>query len=206
MKRYLPLVFLTRTLTRDEAIEQYMISLIAINELLCFMTAAGHFQSNECPEARGRLQKAELVSAMRSATTTWLWKLFDTRPDSLNIFRVWKSLFHSPYQKEIDALEAESKPIVEVLRKVRHKSGAHSDISLEAHFLADREFEAKKIDVMRFCLDLLSLATKIHLKREVLLPEFESEVTKQARRLGIDAGVFMERLDFLRRSPISQNR
>jgi hypothetical protein len=162
------------------------------------MSAAGHFQSNDCPEARG-LQKAELVRAMRSASTTWLWKLFDTRPDSLNIFRVWKILFNNVFKNEIEELETESKPIVEVLRRVRHKSGAHSDISLEAHFLADREFERKKIDVGRFIFTLLSLAAKIHLKREELLPEFETEVNKQAHRMGIDSRIFMERLDFLRR-------
>jgi hypothetical protein len=191
--------YMAKILTRSEAIEQYIISLIAINELLCFMTASGHFQLNECPEASGRLQKAELVSAMRAATTTWLWKLFDTRSDSLNIFRVWKSLFNPTFEKEIEELENESKPIVEVLQRVRHKSGAHADISLEAQFLANRVFENNKINVARFCFKLLRLATKIHLKREELLPEFEIEVKKQAQGLGIATGIFLERLDFLRR-------
>jgi hypothetical protein len=146
-------------MTRADAIEQYLISLVTFNELNCLLEANSHFRWSHTPETK--LPPSQITSALRAAATTWIAKLLDRRNDSINVFEVWRCLVPG-VAAQIDALEQKHQSTIQMLRQFRNKSGAHSDIHLKEHLEAHTNFDSNKEPIFQFLQDMFSLAKIIH--------------------------------------------
>lgn len=156
--------------------EDYIVYRYRLRELLHLFDI--HLHLVECAELSPPPE--DHLSTFRLLTISHLAGFFDTRSDSLRVIEVWRKYFPQ-HRAAIDKLEADLKPALDKARTLRHKAGAHSDLSThtqtlarggftqgEAAFLLDRFLEVAGL-VNRSEREVEGLAEQIA-KWEGLLP------------------------------------
>jgi hypothetical protein len=112
---------------KEQPFEDYIVYRYRLREHLHLQEVLRHL--HECGDIEG--PREEHMQTMRLIIASHLWGFFDTRRDSLDVRKVWPKYFPQ-HLATIEKLALDLAPLLEKVRMLRHKAGAHSDLSLEA--------------------------------------------------------------------------
>ena len=94
--------------------------------------------------------------------------------------------------KQIEDLRQRHASAIGIIRRFRHKSGAHANARLENHLRVHEEFEKNKDAIFAFINDLFLLAAIIHKGREKEIPELDDAITRYSTTLRMDERALRE--------------
>lgn len=155
---------------REHPFEEYIVFRHRLRELLHLHNILLHL--HECPDLSPRPE--EEMQTLRLLIVSHVAGFFDTRPDSLKVLDVWREYFPQ-HRAALSAFEAKIKPLLGKALKLRHKAGAHSDLSIKTQNRARRNFSGR--DALRFLDGFFEMANII-VKSERSVPRLAEEIAK----------------------------
>lgn len=153
---------------REHPFEEYIVYRYRLREFLHLFDVMLHL--NDCPELKPYPE--EHMQTLRLVLVSHLAGFFDTRDDSLKAYEVWREYFPQ-HRKEIDATEKALKPLLGKALKLRHKAGAHSDLSLRRQNRARQNLSSR--DTARILDRFFGLALLLS-RSEKDVPEMAEEI------------------------------
>jgi hypothetical protein len=178
-----------RKLSRSEAVEQYLISLLKLDELLqlnlLWTVIKEHQHQRSATDADVRLVRAG--PAVVVAMFAWFDSLVDRTAKALNMFDVWASLFPEQIERIRD-LQNRFQTELALIRRFRTITGSHAHNRLREHIAVRKELNAKIVEVGQAIASVMQLGIELsegitdELAEEIATKEMYFGVRLQVRR------------------------
>ncbi len=168
-----------RTLTRDKAIEQYLIFRLKFEEWMLLSNLLDAVNQGRIEDPGYVLHPAvELESTLFEIVVVWFATMVDRSNGSLNVFDIWRVLF--PGEAEVAEVENALAPHLNVIRDLRNKAIFHAEGNAAEYFKALITFSERK-DKLADPLDRFAkLAKKLADSEDIAIPDL-SEKRKKLR-------------------------
>ena len=163
---------------KTDSVDDYLVYRVRLADLLELHGVIIHLE--ECNNLSER--PADQIRALHLVTAGFLAGFFDTRTDSLNVFRLWKKYFPSR-EKDVAELEVELASLLDKLTELRHKVAAHADLSLAVQEAARLGLDGPD---MRRLLDKFYAAATALLVEEAKIPALTAEIEERGLKRAFD--------------------
>jgi uncharacterized protein YaaR (DUF327 family) len=172
-----------RKLTRDKAIEEYLIYRRRIREFLDMAQMRKDIEEHKYEPrdllGRGPGRFAELVSDCLMGLFA---SLMDRQADALNVFDVWVVLF-SKKRDKIEGTWKKIEPHVELIREYRNNVVAHASKNLRRHVETRSRFDQRRHGIIKGMHQFLPLAAELMRDEATALPDLRAEADPILRKL-----------------------
>jgi hypothetical protein len=165
-----------RKLTREEAIEEYLVYHIRTYEFLqIFQMAVEIMEGRYKPENSLGHSSPEFLGSLRSQCIGLFASLMDPQAHALNIFDVWVVLYPEKQQQIVDTWE-KIEPHIQLIRDYRNDVAFHANKDLCRYFDTRSRFRGKKKGVIAAMQDFWGLAAELIKLQPTALREFRQEI------------------------------
>jgi hypothetical protein len=177
-----------RSLTREKAIEQYLIFRVKFEEWMLLWNLV--VQANQ-----GRIQDpgyvlhpaVELEVTLFEIAVAWFATMVDRPKEALNVFDIWRVLF--PEEAEVAEVEKALVPHLGVIRDLRNKAIFHAERNAAEYFKALITFSKEKDNLADPLARFAKLAKKLADSEGAAIPDLSERREKLREALYRDLPV-----------------
>lgn len=171
-----------RKLTRDEALEEYLIYLIRLYEYLRTFKIVLDIQDGKYkPEVLLGHSPDEFQGTLRSLSYGLFASLMDAQKMALDVFDVWVVLYPKD-EERIVATWKKIEPYNQLIRDFRNDVAFHANKNLRRYFETRRLFREKREEVIAAMREFWSLAAELIQKQDQALPNFRDQIGPVLKR------------------------
>ncbi|MFZ0960660.1 MAG: hypothetical protein WAO35_07115 [Terriglobia bacterium] len=156
-----------RNLTREKALEEYLIYRVRLRELLDMGHIAKGIKCLHAPEAFSDTVGHALIGLFAS--------LIDRQNSALNIFDVWLVLFPEKKDRIAETWER-AKPHVQLIRDFRNDIACHANKDLRRYIETVVKFHDGQAGIVKAMQEVAKLAAELMRDETNTLPNLRSEI------------------------------
>jgi hypothetical protein len=170
-----------RTLTQDEAFEEYLVYQIRFFEYMeMFQIELDICEGRYAPKVLGH-GKAEFATTVRTYLTGIFASMMDVPKGSLNVFNVWLALYPADRKNEIVKVWNSIGSIMGTIREYRNKVSFHATKSLKEYLNVRGAFFANRSEVIKAIQEFWNLAERL-MRTQGTIPDFEARLDRTLRK------------------------
>lgn len=178
-----------RKLTRDEALEEYLVYQIRLYEYVhTFKIVLDINDEKYKPELLLGHGPSEFMQTLRNLSYGLFASLMDAQNMALDIFDVWVVLYPD---KEAQIVETWKKiePHIQLIRDFRNDVAFHANKNLRRYFETRRLFNDKRKEIVSAMQEFWGLAAELIKEQEKALPNFRKEIEPYLKKAvpGVEA-------------------
>jgi hypothetical protein len=186
-----------RKLTRDEALEEYLVYQIKLYEFLhMFQINVDLMKHKYAPENALGHKAEDFFATTRVALYGLFSSLMDPQPHALNVFDVWVTLYPGEEARICETWKA-IEPHVQLMRDYRNDVSFHANKDLRRYFRTRSAFQDNAAALVPAMQQFWDLAAYLIRNQSEALPNFAKEIEPILRKVIADEDIEQAKAYFI---------